>query len=276
MAYKSIGVHLAADRRTDVRARLATVLARRFEAHLEGVFVVPPLILPVGFGSPAPLIDHATIEAQRRAMEGVGDEVGARFLRLAEAEGVPAEAETVAGDPGQRLAGLARYADLVLVGQSEEEGLGALTRQLPEQVVLGSGRGVIVVPYAGSFEDVGRRVVLAWNDSREAARAATEAMPLLVSAQSVTVFEMDPADGSGGQGRAFARSLARHGIRAEARHTVTAGVAPGEILLSTVAEIGADLLVMGAYGHSRLREVALGGVTRSVLAHMTVPVLMAS
>lgn len=276
MAYKSIVVHLGADQRTGVRTRLAVVLAQRFDAHLQGVFTLPPLIVPMGFGSPAPMIDHAAIEARRRAMEEVGDRTCRDFLRLAEAEGVQAEAETVDGDPGSRLADVARYADLALLGQSEEEGLGALARQLPEQVVLASGHGVLVVPYAGRFDDVGRRVVVAWNDSREAARATSEAMPLLASAEAVSVLEMDPPDGDGAGGRALAHSLARHGVRAEARHTVTAGVAAGEILLSTVAEIGADLLVMGAYGHSRLRELALGGVTRSVLAHMTVPVLMAS
>ena len=145
---------------------------------------------------------------------------------------------------------------------------------MPEAVVLGSGRATLIVPYAGTFETIGERVLLAWNGSREAARAMAEAMPFLGRATSVLVLEMD----SGPEPEASieaARALAAHGVRAEARHTVTAGVAAGEILLSTAAETGADLLVMGAYGHTRLRELAFGGVTRTVFAHMTLPVLAA-
>lgn len=275
MAYRSILVHLGSDARSEVRSRLAMTLAQRFGAHLSGLYVIPPLIMPASFGSPMPMLSPEIVEAQRDMMARTAADAAERFTQLARAEGIGVDAETLEGDPGLRLAERARYADLTVVGQSEQEGIATLVRQLPEQVVLESGRGVLVVPYAGRFDAVGERVVIAWNGGREAVRAAEAAMPLLERATSVTVFEMDPRDGTGGRALACAHALARHGVRAEARHTLTAGVAQGEILLSTVAEAGADLLVMGAYGRSRARELILGGVTRSVLAHMTVPVLMA-
>lgn len=146
--------------------------------------------------------------------------------------------------------------------------------QLPERVVLSSGRPVLIVPYAGRFDTLAGHVVVAWNESREAARAVNDAMPLLERARKVTVFQVDPEDEHGGAAAELARRLAHHGVRAEAHHTVSGGLAAGEVLLSTIADLAAECLVMGAYGHSRVRELTLGGVTRTVLAHMTVPVIM--
>jgi nucleotide-binding universal stress UspA family protein len=148
----------------------------------------------------------------------------------------------------------------------------------PEQVALASGRPVLIVPYAGHFDNVGRRVLIAWNATREAARAVSDAMPLLTSAELVTVLTIDPREGPHGHGELpgadIALHLARHGVKAQIERTVSAGMPVGEVLLSRVADLGADLIVMGAYGHSRAREVLLGGATRSVLRSMTVPVLM--
>jgi nucleotide-binding universal stress UspA family protein len=145
-------------------------------------------------------------------------------------------------------------------------------------VTLASGRPILVVPYAGRFETVGRCVLIAWNVSREAARAVADAMPLLAAADVVTVLAVDPPPGPGGDGDLpgadIALHLGRHGVEAQIERTVSADVPIGEVLLSRAADLGADLLVMGAYGHSRTRELLLGGATRSILASMTIPVLM--
>jgi nucleotide-binding universal stress UspA family protein len=137
---------------------------------------------------------------------------------------------------------------------------------------------VLIVPYAGHFDNVGRRVLIAWNATREAARAVSDAMPLLTSAELVTVPPIDPREGPHGHGELpgadIGLHLARHGVKAQIERTVSAGMPVGEVLLSRVADLGADLIVMGAYGHSRAREVLLGGATRSVLRSMSVPVLM--
>src|SRR5215471_6305021 len=149
------------------------------------------------------------------------------------------------------------------------------TRQAFEHV---SGRPILVVPYVGNFADLGRRVVIGWNASREAARAVNDAMPLLTSAETVTVLTIDPREGPRAHGELpgadISLHLARHGVKAEIERTVSADLPVGEVLLSRVADLGADLLVMGAYGHSRARELLLGGATRSLLRSMTLPVLM--
>jgi nucleotide-binding universal stress UspA family protein len=173
----------------------------------------------------------------------------------------------------------ARYADLAILGQLDPERAEPdLIRPRPDQVALASGRPVLIVPYAGHFDNAGRRVLIAWNATREAARSVSDAMPLLTSAELVTVLTIDPREGPHGHGEIpgadIALHLARHGVKAEIERTVSAGLPVGEVLLSRAADLGADLIVMGAYGHSRAREMLLGGATRSVLRSMTVPVLM--
>jgi nucleotide-binding universal stress UspA family protein len=170
----------------------------------------------------------------------------------------------------------ARYVDLTLIGQAGPEPL-SLHSVSPEEVVLFSGRPTLIVPAVGRFEHLGRRTLVAWNASREAARAVGDAIPLLVNAEAVTVLSINPARGIDGKQQAIdlAHHLARHGIEAEATATVAEDTAVGEVLLARAADLGADLIVMGAYGHSRSRQLLLGGATRHVLQHTTVPVLMA-
>ena len=137
---------------------------------------------------------------------------------------------------------------------------------------------VLVVPYAGRYETVGRRVLIGWSATREAARAVSDAMPLLAAAEIVTVLTIDAREGTDAHGELpgadISLHLARHGVKAEIERTVSAGIPAGDVLLSRAADLGADLLVIGAYGHSRVRELLLGGVTRSILQSMTLPVLM--
>ena len=154
----------------------------------------------------------------------------------------------------------ARYADLAVLGQADPDNppLGA---GVVEAVLLGSGRPALVVPFIGA-ESVGQRVLVAWNATREAARALNDAMPLLAQAEKVTVLSVNPERGIGGEGDLpaadIALHLARHGVKAEAAHTTAEDVSVGDILLSRAADLGADLIVMGGYGHSRAREFVLG------------------
>ena len=144
---------------------------------------------------------------------------------------------------------------------------------------MASGRPLLMVPFAGDFPVLGQDVLVGWNASAEAARAVNDALPILQRARKVTVLSVNPRRGIRGDGDVpaadIALHLARHGIRAEAAHTVVTDIGEGDALLSYAADIGADLLVTGMYGHSRLREMVFGGVTRSLLAEMTVPVFMA-
>jgi len=173
----------------------------------------------------------------------------------------------------------ARYVDLTILGQLDpDRGDADLIRPRPEHVTLASGRPILVVPYAGHFETVGRHVLIGWNATREATRAVNDAMPLLAAADVVTVLTIDAREGPDAHGELpgadISLHLARHGVKAEVERTVSAGIPAGDVLLSRAADLGADLLVIGAYGHSRVRELLLGGATRSILQSMTVPVLM--
>jgi nucleotide-binding universal stress UspA family protein len=136
-----------------------------------------------------------------------------------------------------------------------------------------------MVPYAGDFPEFGKRVLVAWNGSREAARALHDSMFLLEQAEAVTIIEVDALAPAAGMVRVsaadVAAALVRRGVAATAESQTSDGISVDDLLLSRAADLGVDLLVMGAYGHSRLREYVLGGVSRGVFQHMTVPVLMA-
>jgi nucleotide-binding universal stress UspA family protein len=144
----------------------------------------------------------------------------------------------------------------------------------PERLALESGRPVLVVPNTGRHREVGRSAVIAWKPAREAARATFDALPLLKDAEQVRVLEIQQtADTPVMPDISIAAALGRHGITPILRSTVTPDSRVGDEILSRLAEEGADLLVMGAYGHSRTREYVLGGATRHIATHMTVPTL---
>ena len=134
------------------------------------------------------------------------------------------------------------------------------------------------MPYAGQFEQIGRRVLVGWDGSREASHAISDAMPLLATASTVTVITVDSEEPSQRHGEVpgadIALYLARHGVRTNVERTVSNGIGTGEVLLSRASDLEADLLVMGAYGHARVHELLFGGATRTVLASATLPVLM--
>jgi nucleotide-binding universal stress UspA family protein len=144
-------------------------------------------------------------------------------------------------------------------------------------MILISGRPALLIPYIGDCETIGENVMIAWDGSRQASRAVHDAMPVLEDAKNVTVMVINPKDKGNGSGKepgaGVVRHLAEHGIKATAEH-VTTDLDPGNMLLSRASDKGIDLIIMGAYGHARWTELVLGGVTKHMLQHMTVPVLM--
>ena len=189
------------------------------------------------------------------------------------------EWRSATGFPIDVAAVQARYVDLIVLGQLDPEDTRAtVTSPRPEDIALSAGRPVLIIPYVGHFEVIGRRILVAWDASREATRAVNDAMPLLASAAGVTVLTIDPPIGRTEHGDIpgadTALHLARHGVSASVEKTVAGSVGIGDVLLSRASDLGADLLVTGAYGHSRVRELVLGGATRTVLNSMTLPVLM--
>lgn len=172
----------------------------------------------------------------------------------------------------------ARYSDLVVIGQIDPDQLSPIVlSDFPEYVLIHSGRPVLVIPYAGHFERIGRRILIAWDGSKEAMHAVANAIPFLKRAEiaHVVIFNNDiKTDIHGGQpGADIALYLARHGIKVEVSEQAT-GIDIGNSLLSLASDMNVDMIVMGGYGHSRFRETMLGGVTRTILQSMTVPVLM--
>jgi nucleotide-binding universal stress UspA family protein len=282
MALKDLLVHLDDMRGHEMRLAIACELAQRSDAHLTGMFVIEPaglaaLAAPVGADLAQVEVLEMIQDKQRAARLAAANRLGATFRGAAERAGLAHEWRTVEGDPAELVALHARYADLAILGQTDPDypGSGA---PVPEAVLLGSGRPLLVIPYVGRWDAFGRRVLVAWNGSREAARAVNDALPLLERAEAVTVLAVNPARGIAGDGDVpaadIALHLARHGVKAEAAHTMAEDVAVGEILLSRAADFSSDLIVMGGYGHSRLREFVFGGVTRTLLRHMTAPVLL--
>lgn len=172
----------------------------------------------------------------------------------------------------------ARYCDLIVVGQHDpREPSPVVMPDFPQYVVLNSGRPVLITPYAGRYETIGNRVLIGWDGSMAATRAVTSALPLLRRAQLVEVAAINAGAQSNGQpptpGSELAVYLARHQVKVDVLLQESAHDA-GSALLSLAAERNSDLLVMGGYGHSRFREILLGGVTRTVLESMMLPVLM--
>jgi nucleotide-binding universal stress UspA family protein len=280
MGYKDLLVVLDPTRAGRRRIELAAALAGRFDAHLAGLYPLPmaEVSRAVEYYNPAlldPLLRRLA-DNSREAAELLRTE----FEETARRHGISFEWRSPNGQSETDPAIHARYADLTIVGQPDpDRSPGEVAGPPPETVALASGRPILAIPYAGEFPTLGRRVLIAWNAGREAARAVNDAMPLLTAAEKVTVLVVDPHQGPKGHGEVpgadISLHLARHGVKAEVERTVAGEVAIGDVLLSRAADLGADLLVMGAYGHSRARELLLGGATRSILHTMTLPVLMA-
>ncbi|MFW5679604.1 MAG: universal stress protein [Pseudomonadota bacterium] len=275
MSFKTIVVHVDADSNRDERLTLGTALASRHDGHLIGLYPIEPPYLPPSLGELAGPVEAEMIEAQRQAAQARAEELETVFRERFRDGGLSVEWRTEEGDPATVLARHGRYADLLVVPQGDE-GSVFPDASLAERIILDGSCPVLMVPREGHFAGFGETVLVAWNDSREAAKAVRAALPLLEDAKKVVLLQVDPPDGSDALVIDKATQLARHGIRADAHHTVSAGVPIGEVLLSSIADHDASALVMGAYGHTRLREWVLGGATRSVLSSMTVPTLLAS
>lgn len=278
MVYKTILVHCDADKPVATRLATAVGLAERYQAHLIGLHARPPFQPPAFTDGSYPMdLFFTEYEAAVKAGEATAS---AAFVQAVKGKGITTEWRSADGLADDVLALHSRYADLTVVGQNDPEASGTpLPSDLPESVALATGRGTLVVPYIGGGKVPGSNVMLCWNASREAARAASEALPLLKAASNVVVLIVEPRTSSEGHGAMpgadVATWLGRHGVKVTVQRDVAADGDVGGVILSRVMDHGSDLIVMGIYGHSRLREMVLGGASRTLLARMTVPVLMA-
>jgi nucleotide-binding universal stress UspA family protein len=257
----------AAARRLTYAARLA----RGQGAHLAAVHALHEPMLPPSVRA---LAGSALMDHLRESVREQAKEVREAVARIGSAEGIDIEYREGWGIAEDVALVHARHADATIVPQPDRKAPADIA-SLGEDLVMAAGRPVILVPNVGDYPGTAKNVVCAWNGTRESARAVADAMPLLKFAEKVTILSVDPKGAEKRiAGADIALHLARHGVRAEAAATYADGIGVGDALLSRLADLGADLLVMGAYGHSRAREAVFGGATRDVLDRMTVPVLM--
>lgn len=272
--YRSILVHLDHSKHCAGRIDVACALAQTYDAHLIGLYAIDgreglgeaagtgALLERMGLVAPQ-FARFAALFEERAARAGIGK----RELRQAE------------GDAAKNVALHTRYCDLALIGQGDpEETATGVTAVFAQHVALGAGAPVLVLPYyTDTFATIGQRVLIAWDGGREAARAARDALPFLVRAQQTYAVSVRSKSGERAElapSADLAKYLAHHRVRVEASETFGGDIGVGDALLARVSDYGADLVVMGAYGHSRLRELVLGGATQTLLSHMTAPVLM--
>ncbi|MBV8617927.1 MAG: universal stress protein [Curvibacter sp.] len=267
MSLKNVLVHLGPEARTAARLELAVALARQHGARLVGVFAQRAQAHQVGVIStwPSPAYVQARDASQALFEQATAGLAGAQWQDLNRG----ADAEVC-----HRLTDLARYADLVVMGQREPDDT-QLPEDLVSEVILHSGRPVLVVPYVGRFPTLGKNPLLGWAPSREAARALADALPLIAGCELAHVLSISTRpEEAGTTCPDIERYLASHGITARAKLGFADELGPMDLLLNGVTDVGADLLVMGAQAPRSLPFDSRGSGTQHILRHMTVPVLM--
>jgi nucleotide-binding universal stress UspA family protein len=274
--YTTILVHCNDRRRIKQVLAPALALAERFESHLIALSVVPPVDIISGGADMTPIVD----ESQSIDYREHNAEMRAAFDAAIVSRSIKPEWRDVdagAFSVADTALPLARSADLIVASQTDDAWFGSAHLDIVEPLVLESGRPVLIIPNRDTGASVGTRVVIAWNGGRESARAVFDAMPLLQRAQSVKVVwvsQVGEEDHTQIPVVDICATLARHGVACEGTGQAAASEGVGEDLLRAAADYKADLLVMGCYGHSRLRELVFGGASRTVLANMKIPVLM--
>src|SRR6201987_4798094 len=273
--FKDVVVNLSGRGPRDFAADYATSIAATFGAHVAGISFLYEPVIPDGTlgGIPVDLI-----ELQREENSKVANEAVSRFEAGVKKAGISAETrilDATFGGAATLFAQIARRFDLAVVGQAQREG-GASDELLVEGALFESGRPLVGVPYIQKRGLTLERVLACWDGGRTAARAIGDAMPFLERAKAVNIV-ICPEERKGGDeinGANMGAHLARHGVTANVKRIAKGDLAIEDVLLSYAADSGADFMVMGGYGHSRLREFILGGVTRGILASMTVPGMM--
>ncbi|MBN8184300.1 universal stress protein [Roseibium aggregatum] len=278
MTYKTILAITELDVSAETVGKAVTV-AKAFDAHLT--------VLPIGEVPHLPFYGsggHGYIEIWAKEF----DQRKIELTSLASRIEVQLAREGISFDVRPSLSSTARqdnlvarhaiYCDLAVVLRSAKQELNSVEKNAIDGALFDSGRPVLYVPSSFKADHIGTKVAIAWNSRREAARAVSESLPFLKSAEEITLLLVDPVVGDNDHGEDpgsdIATVLARHGLGISVQSVASADRPVSEALLDSVRELGADLLVMGAYGHSRLRENILGGTTREMLEQTVIPLLL--
>ena len=268
MKYKNILLHLDNSSGCRNRLEVAFGLAQKFDASLTGMLVVPTYVVPsyIEAQISVDVMTDVTEKALARARETVSG-----YQQLADTAGVTLQAEVVEGEIIPILREHSKYADLLILGQDHPEDPDNNSYGLTDVLPFDGACACLVVPHSGKLAIPGSRVLLTWNASRESAHALREAMPLLTSADDVVVLSSEPDNSNytmtngHPHAQALMKLLNSHGIDAVSSGFGDTDLDASETIMGQAADMNADLIVMGAYGHSRLREIILGGVTRDLL-----------
>lgn len=273
MAIKTILVHLAADPDHVERLKVAMEIARRNNAHVSALFGVKPVGMPAeiaGRSASSAYLASTVEEARKRAAE-----LEEEFRGACGRDGISHTWIVEEGDHLELLEQHVHLADLAIVTQVEHKYIDeVLYPPLPDKLITRAGCGVLVLPNGWQHDSFGRHALIAWKSSRECARAVRDALPLLHDAERVTVLGVGPKESGSLPIEEAQGFLARHGIESDRRTDFHDSSHIGEIILDHAGDLACDLIVMGAYGRSRITEFLTGGTTRHVLGHMKVPAIM--
>jgi nucleotide-binding universal stress UspA family protein len=272
---KDLVVNLAVGGSRGDPGAYAVSIAEAFGAHVAAVAFAHDPVIPATLmgGVPADFIESQRAEAEANASAAI-----TRFEEAARRAGVSAESRLLAAsiaEASDQFSRITRRFDLAVVGQAEPE-KASPEELIGESALFAGGRPVLVVPYIQKAGLKLGKVLVCWDGSRAAARAAGDALPFLSRADEIEVLIVAGERGKGDEipGADVGQHLARHGLKVDVKRIVAGDSDVANTILSYVADSAADLIVMGGYGHSRLREFILGGVTRGILEAMTVPTLM--
>lgn len=269
MSIRDILVHVDGPQ-SENAAALAAHLATQHGARLSGLHIVRTPQVPAYIEAH---LGAEVMDVQARYAAEAAEKAKAVFEAAAQETGDKADWMSAQGEPLELLQQRGRSVDLVVVGQTQPDEQGLIADEdIAGRLALSLGRPVLAVPFAGDFQTVGKRVLVAWDGGRAAARALGDMIHLVDAPEAVTVLSVNGEEHDLDD---VVAHLSNHGIEADAQLIESHDMDVGEMMLSRAADFGADLIVMGAYGHARWRELVMGGATQHMLQHMTAPVLMA-
>lgn len=272
-----IGIHLSNDRFCEKRIDAGIMLAKEHGSQLVGIYPTEGL---TGYSFNDSLISGDI----RKALSARNEEFAQKAIKLfsdkTSAAGIKSETRSPRGETEEVLALHARYCDLLLMSKVDNnEGSGGLVANLAESVVMSAGRPVLMIPNVGKIESIGDRILYCWNQRREAARAFNDASPFLSKCEELAILEIDRDNESLEKAAIKPEDFANYCVSLNyVKPTVlikySDGVGVGNTILNSASDMASDLIVMGAYGHSRMRQWIMGGASRTLLSTMTVPVLL--
>jgi nucleotide-binding universal stress UspA family protein len=269
MGIKDILVHVDDSQDCNQRLQVAFKIAKMFDSHVNGLYVPDPVPSKFYGHSISHEIHDAFDEIKTRKIESARE--------LFETESADWRAKSMIkvseGNVIKNILEYSAYHDLLVLGQIDSSKPGNNRRIVLREIPVESSSPTLLVPYIGSQDSVGKNILIAWDGSREAARAVHYALPFLKQADVVNILSVNIPQKDNVFENDFGEHLSHHGIVAEHHHISNTTISGAECILSWVSDFNADLLVMGIYGHTRLREYVIGGISRTMLESATVPVL---